>query len=84
MRKRLVAALVALGVGIAYAISPIDVIPDFIPFFGLLDDVLVVAVSTLTAMGLGGSALWLEKRGRALAEPKPAYEPVAADEIRTL
>lgn len=33
----------ALGVGIvAYALSPIDLIPDFIPVFGLLDDLLLV------------------------------------------
>lgn len=33
----------ALGFGvIAYALSPIDLIPDFIPILGMLDDVLLV------------------------------------------
>jgi len=31
-----------LGAGIAYAISPIDLIPDFIPVIGHLDDILIV------------------------------------------
>ncbi|PKN76402.1 MAG: hypothetical protein CVU52_04920 [Deltaproteobacteria bacterium HGW-Deltaproteobacteria-10] len=31
-----------LGAGIAYAISPIDLIPDFIPVIGHLDDLLIV------------------------------------------
>lgn len=31
-----------LGVAIAYAVSPIDLIPDFIPVIGHLDDLLIV------------------------------------------
>ncbi|MBQ5310621.1 MAG: DUF1232 domain-containing protein [Oscillospiraceae bacterium] len=30
------------GLAIAYALSPIDLIPDFIPVFGYLDDVLIL------------------------------------------
>jgi uncharacterized membrane protein YkvA (DUF1232 family) len=31
-----------LGLAVAYTVSPIDLIPDFIPVLGYLDDVLVV------------------------------------------
>lgn len=34
---------ILLGIAIAYAISPIDLIPDFIPVLGHVDDVLIVA-----------------------------------------
>lgn len=37
--------LITLAVAIAYVISPIDVIPDFIPVFGQLDDILVALIS---------------------------------------
>ena len=37
-------AKIALGAVLLYLASPIDLIPDFIPFVGWLDDVLLVAV----------------------------------------
>lgn len=36
--KKIVMALVAL------ILSPIDLIPDWIPFFGLIDDVIILAI----------------------------------------
>ncbi len=35
-------ARILLGVAIAYFLSPIDLIPDFIPGVGHLDDILIV------------------------------------------
>ena len=38
------AAKIALAAALVYLASPIDLIPDFIPLVGYLDDVLVVAL----------------------------------------
>ncbi len=33
-----------VGASIVYLVSPIDLIPDFIPFAGLLDDTLIISL----------------------------------------
>ncbi|MFN8531208.1 MAG: DUF1232 domain-containing protein [Anaerolineae bacterium] len=45
-------ARVLLGASIAYLLSPIDVIPDFIPIIGHLDDVLIVPLLFWLALRL--------------------------------
>jgi uncharacterized membrane protein YkvA (DUF1232 family) len=37
-------AKIALAAAVVYLISPIDLVPDFVPFVGYLDDALVAAV----------------------------------------
>ena len=37
-------AKIALVAAVAYLVSPVDLIPDFIPFLGYLDDILLAAV----------------------------------------
>ena len=35
-------AKILIGITVGYLLSPIDLIPDFIPIFGLLDDLIIV------------------------------------------
>ena len=58
---RLVAALV-----VAYALSPIDLIPDFIPALGLLDDLILVPLGLALVIRLIPRAVMDDARQRAL------------------
>jgi len=58
-RTPLVAKLVA-AIVVAYALSPIDLIPDFIPVLGLLDDIILVPLGVALAVKLVPAPLWLE------------------------
>lgn len=51
----------------AYALSPIDLIPDFIPVLGYLDDLVIVPLGILLAVRLIPPALMAELRAEALA-----------------
>jgi uncharacterized membrane protein YkvA (DUF1232 family) len=65
---RLLAGLVA-----AYALSPIDLIPDFIPVLGYLDDLLIVPLGLLLVMRLMPDDVLANARAKAdtlLAKPR--------------
>jgi hypothetical protein len=63
-RTPLAAKLVA-GIVVAYALSPIDLIPDFIPVLGLLDDIILVPLGVALAVKLVPPPLWREMQQRA-------------------
>jgi len=50
---------------VAYALSPIDLIPDFIPVLGYLDDLILVPAGILLAVKLVPPALMAELRAEA-------------------
>lgn len=63
-RTPMVAKIVA-GVIAAYALSPIDLIPDFIPVLGYLDDIIIVPLGILLAVRLIPPGLMAEYRALA-------------------
>nr|WP_183933826.1 YkvA family protein [Sphingomicrobium lutaoense] len=63
-RTPLFAKLIA-GLTAAYALSPIDLIPDFIPIFGLLDDLLLVPAGIWLALLLIPDELVADLRAKA-------------------
>src|ERR671938_485139 len=50
---------------VAYAFSPIDLIPDFIPVLGYLDDMIIVPLGILLAIRLIPPQLLAELRAEA-------------------
>lgn len=53
---------------VAYAISPIDLIPDFISVLGYLDDLLIVPVGFLLVIKLLPTAVWADSRAKASSQ----------------
>ena len=60
--KALVVAIVA------YALSPIDLIPDFIPVLGLVDDIILLPFAIVLAVKMIPPEVMTECRARALEE----------------
>lgn len=53
-------------VAVAYALSPIDLIPDFIPVLGYLDDLIIVPVLVWLALKLIPTDLMNQARDQAV------------------
>lgn len=58
-------ARVLLGLAVSYAICPIDIIPDFIPGIGLLDDMIIVPGLVFAALKLVPKDVVADCRERA-------------------
>ena len=68
-----IAAKLVAGAVAAYALSPIDLIPDFIPVLGYLDDLLIVPCGILLAIRMIPVPLMQEFRQLAAQqERRPA------------
>jgi len=60
------------GAVAAYALSPIDLIPDFVPVLGYLDDLIIVPLGILLAVRLVPPDLMAEFRAEAERRARPA------------
>ncbi len=63
----------------AYALSPIDLIPDFVPVLGYLDDVVIVPLGILAVIKLVPPEIMAEHRAAAAAiAERPTSRAAAA------
>lgn len=72
------------GAVAAYALSPIDIIPDFIPVLGYLDDLLIVPAGIWLVVRLIPAPLMVEFRQAATRRAERPASYVAAGVIAAL
>lgn len=58
-------AKILAATAVVYALSPIDLIPDFIPVVGYLDDVLLLPILIVAAVKLIPVAVWEDCKRRS-------------------
>jgi uncharacterized membrane protein YkvA (DUF1232 family) len=81
-RTPLAAKLIAMLI-VTYALSPIDLIPDFIPLLGYLDDLILLPAAIYFALKLIPAEVLEDGRARAanwltMRRPKPVSYVAAA------
>ncbi len=70
---------VQLGLLMAYLVSPIDLIPDFIPILGYLDDLILVPLGIALAVKMIPETVLVECRAKAQAAfERPTNRKAAA------
>ena len=62
-------AKVLMALTIGYAVSPIDLIPDFIPVIGQIDDLIIVPAGIALVIKMIPKSVMEEYRQKAIAEP---------------
>ena len=64
----------------AYALSPIDLIPDFIPVIGYLDDLIILPLAISLAIKLIPNEIWdaCKKEAHDKLEPDAMHSMIAA------
>ena len=64
-----IGSIIAIVSAITYVVSPVDIIPDFIPAAGYLDDAAVVAACVaLVKSDVDEYVAWREKNGKTIEE----------------
>lgn len=69
------------GLVVSYALSPIDLIPDFIPVLGYLDDLILVPIGLWAAISMIPDEVMVECRARAAALVERPVSRLAAAAI---
>lgn len=68
-------AKLVIGLTVGYLLSPIDLIPDFIPILGLLDDLIIVPLLILLSIRLIPTIVLHDARKRAVENSKNHKSP---------
>ena len=82
-RTPLAARIVAVAV-LAYALSPLDLIPDFIPVLGQLDDVILAPLGVWLVVRMIPREVFTEARARAQDAGRPPASLAGAAAILAL
>jgi uncharacterized membrane protein YkvA (DUF1232 family) len=69
-------ARVWIGLVVAYALSPLDLIPDFIPVLGLVDDLILVPLGLTVAIRMLPDGVLADSRERVRAGTGPPISRV--------
>lgn len=64
------AAKILIGITVGYLLSPIDLIPDFIPVLGILDDLLIVPALIALSIKLIPQTVLAEAREQLRTNPQ--------------
>jgi uncharacterized membrane protein YkvA (DUF1232 family) len=67
-------AKIMIGIVIAYALSPIDLIPDFIPILGYLDDLLLIPLGIILSYKLVPKDILAECKESASSELNTGFK----------
>ena len=82
-RVNLLLKLIIPGLMIGYLIFPVDLLPDFIPVLGQLDDLAILALGIKLFIELSPKDIvreyWGEAAGASPAEPTDNAETIDAD-----
>lgn len=74
-------AKVFMGLILAYALSPIDLIPDFIPVFGYLDDLIIVPLGITLALKMVPAQVMSDARKQVEESPQQGKPIIRAGAI---
>lgn len=58
-------AKVLAGLTVGYALSPIDLIPDFIPIFGYLDDMIILPAMVALTIRCVPKEIWIRSKEKS-------------------